>query len=81
MSDDDEMIDSQQATQSNSQLETSLSLSSEINNTPDIFEPWGRIVIYKISRKRLGIRVVQYLKSQVRIFGKQANAVFENHEN
>lgn len=70
MSDDEEMTDvSQVVTQSGSILYTSFSLS---NNEPPDREPWARIVMYKISKKRYGVRanLANYEKKQVRTLGK-----------
>lgn len=68
MSDDEEMSDLSQAiTQSGSITFTSLSLS---NQEPDN-EPWGRILIFKIHRKRFGIRstIAKFQKVQESVFG------------
>lgn len=68
MSDDEEMTDLSQAiTQSGSLTLTSLSLSNRETER----EPWGQIIIYKISRKRLGTTALAKLqKQQQHIFGK-----------
>lgn len=67
MSDDEEMTDmSQLPTQSGSVAYSSFSLS---NTEPDR-DPWGQLIIYQITRKRLGSRPLAYSETKVRTFGK-----------
>lgn len=80
MSDDEEMTDLSQIvtqsgtiTQSGSITFTSLSLS---NKEPP--EPWGKIVIYRIVQRRLGMRVVaNYSKHFERSFGKFTQFLYD----
>lgn len=75
MSSDENMVtdmdqaETQSTTQSNSQLERSFSLNSQIESN---IEPWGRVVIYKITRKRYGMSatIASYSNQKVRTFGK-----------
>lgn len=70
--DDEEMTDmSQLATQSGSIAFSSFSLSNDESDREPIREPWGRIVIYKILRKRFGVRkVAQYIEQKIRTYGE-----------
>lgn len=70
MSDDEEMTDlSQLATQSGSIANSSIILS----NSESQRDPWGQIVIYKIERRRLGVRgnTLKYSETRVRIHGEK----------
>lgn len=70
MSDDEEMTDlSQLATQSGSIANSSIILS----NTESQRDPWAQIVIYKIERRRLGIRgnPLTYSEKRLRIYGEK----------
>lgn len=69
MSDDEEMTDvSQTITQSGSSYTfTSFSLSYK-ESQPD---PWGRITIYEVQRKRLGSHPIKYEKIEKRVLGKK----------
>lgn len=68
MSDDGEMTDlSQVPTESGSLGQTPLSFpTSQTELGP---EPWAAMVIYRIYRKRLGVRVLNYSTEEVRRFG------------
>lgn len=73
MSDDEEMSDlSQVATQSGSIACTSMSLSNQEAETEPT-EPWGEINIFKITRRRLGLRgnMTHYSKQQLRVYGRR----------
>lgn len=79
MLDDEEMSDmSQRQTQSQGDFQFELSSSSNSQSQPHA-EPWGKIIIYKITRKRLGLSRAyqQYAKTLMRVIGKKIAFYFK----
>lgn len=77
MSNDEEMTDlSQVITQSGS-----VALTPQSNFSSDVSvadrEPWARLILFKIIRKRLGNtnRVVNYQLQQIHMFGKKIQLI------